>query len=179
MDINIFLCSICIYIYHSKPGSASRSVITALLAGASGLGRSLVLQMPAAFLRNVLGLSTIASKSTAVGLLSYCSRFQPILQHHFASLARPVPPPRGNFHRSYYEFMTDGIDGLNVESFLKVLGRGCPEQAKKFDGWGKLFTTDSVALKKAGVPIQQRRWILAWVEKYRFVTYRLFATALN
>jgi hypothetical protein len=54
-----------------------------------------------------------------------------------------------------------------VERFLKTIGRGTDELAPKFATWDELVQSDGAGLKKKGVAVRKRRWILNWVEKYR------------
>jgi hypothetical protein len=63
-----------------------------------------------------------------------------------------LPPARGD---------------MTVEKFLKAIGRGCAEYTDKFESWEQLMGADRWALKNAGIPIRQRKWIRNWVEKYK------------
>lgn len=65
----------------------------------------------------------------------------------------PVVPPQRN--------------GWTVERFLQRIARGCEAHVDKFASWDKLFTLRGRELKAAGIPVQQRRWILRWTEHYR------------
>ncbi|KAI0250820.1 IGR protein motif-domain-containing protein [Lactifluus subvellereus] len=71
---------------------------------------------------------------------------------HNSALLKPVPPPRG--------------DITTPESFLKAIGRGS-ETKVSFDTWDALWKTDGLALKKAGVAVRDRRYILWALERYR------------
>ncbi|CCK68905.1 mitochondrial 37S ribosomal protein mS41 KNAG_0B04700 [Huiozyma naganishii CBS 8797] len=56
----------------------------------------------------------------------------------------------------------------DVSKFLTVIGRDCAEQTELYENkWENLFEWDSAVLKEKGVPIQQRRYILLQVEKFR------------
>ncbi|KAI0004523.1 IGR protein motif-domain-containing protein [Russula compacta] len=68
------------------------------------------------------------------------------------ALLRSVPPPRG--------------DISTPESFLKAIGRGC-ETKISFDTWDNLWRTNGLALKKAGLGVRDRRYILWAMEHYR------------
>jgi hypothetical protein len=59
---------------------------------------------------------------------------------------------------------------MTVEKFLKAIGRGCAEYTDKFESWEQLMGADRWALKNAGIPIRQRKWIRNWVEKYKRVS---------
>ncbi|KAI9030870.1 IGR protein motif-domain-containing protein [Phycomyces nitens] len=64
-----------------------------------------------------------------------------------------IPEPRGK--------------ATDVEGFLKAIGRGCEENAGKFESWEKLFTADSRTMKNDGISVKQRKYILGWLEQYR------------
>ncbi|CAI4063639.1 mitochondrial 37S ribosomal protein mS41 SKDI_08G1020 [Saccharomyces kudriavzevii IFO 1802] len=56
----------------------------------------------------------------------------------------------------------------DVDSFLTKIGRNCNELKDTFENnWNNLFQWDSKTLKEKGVNIQQRRYILNQVQKYR------------
>ncbi|KAI0712145.1 hypothetical protein C8Q76DRAFT_768873 [Earliella scabrosa] len=83
------------------------------------------------------------------------------LQSVFPSLARtvvnraaqrPPPPPRGN--------ITD------AEAFLKAIGRSS-ETKLSVESWQELWQTNGFALKKAGLGVRDRRYILWCMEKFR------------
>eukprot|EP01116_Phalansterium_solitarium_P001873 TRINITY_DN11706_c0_g1_i1.p1 TRINITY_DN11706_c0_g1~~TRINITY_DN11706_c0_g1_i1.p1 ORF type:complete len:237 (+),score=23.96 TRINITY_DN11706_c0_g1_i1:93-803(+) len=63
-----------------------------------------------------------------------------------------IPPPRG---------------GMTVELFLKRIGKDCGQYADKYNSWEELFTFKRRQLKNLEIPVQQRRWILRWVHKYK------------
>ncbi|KAI8969625.1 IGR protein motif-domain-containing protein [Trametes punicea] len=65
---------------------------------------------------------------------------------------RPVPSPRGNI--------------TNPEDFLKAIGRSA-ETKLAVESWEQLWHTDGRQLKKAGLPVRDRRYILWSMEKYR------------
>jgi hypothetical protein len=68
------------------------------------------------------------------------------------ALLTPVPPPRGNI--------------ATPEEFLKAIGRGS-ETKITFDTWDSLWKTNGLSLKKAGVAVRDRRYILWAMERYR------------
>jgi len=68
------------------------------------------------------------------------------------ALLKPVPPPRGDISKP--------------EDFLKAIGRGS-ETKISFDTWESLWKTNGVALKKAGLAVRDRRYILWAMERYR------------
>ncbi len=41
------------------------------------------------------------------------------------------------------------------------------ELVPKFASWDELVLSDGEGLKKKGIAVKKRRWILSWVEKYR------------
>lgn len=61
-----------------------------------------------------------------------------------------------------------------MEDFLSRIGKECGSHVEKFKSWDELFTTSSEKMKKLEIPVKQRRWILHWVEKYRYSIFLLF-----
>lgn len=56
----------------------------------------------------------------------------------------------------------------DVETFLKLIGRGLSAQTSKIPSWDKLFTMSSEELKDAGIePARTRRYLLRWRQKFR------------
>ncbi|EJS43427.1 fyv4p [Saccharomyces arboricola H-6] len=56
----------------------------------------------------------------------------------------------------------------DVDTFLIKIGRNCSELKDTFENnWNNLFQWDSKTLKEKGVNIQQRKYILSQVHKYR------------
>ena len=56
----------------------------------------------------------------------------------------------------------------DVDTFLAKIGRNCNELKDTFENnWNNLFLWDSKTLKEKGVNIQQRRYILNQIQKYR------------
>ncbi len=53
-----------------------------------------------------------------------------------------------------------------VPLFLKAIGRGCESHASKFPSWTALFSSDASDMKKLGIPVRERKWILNWTSKY-------------
>jgi len=90
------------------------------------------------------------SLALAVRLRSSFSPFSRTFQN--STLLKPVPPPRA--------------DIPTPESFLKAIGRGS-ETKISFDTWDALWKTDGLALKKAGLSVRDRRYILWAMERYR------------
>ena len=72
-----------------------------------------------------------------------------------------------SFSSIYLLFKNNKIDGMTVEKFLKIIGRDCHNHAKIFKSWDDLMLMKTRDLKKAGVALKQRKWILRWVEKYK------------
>ena len=56
-----------------------------------------------------------------------------------------------------------------VESFLTKIGRDCAKYKDKFGSWEELFTVNREEMKKRGLSVQARRYILTWADKYRCV----------
>ena len=56
---------------------------------------------------------------------------------------------------------------MTVEGFLKKIGRGAEEHVGKFETFEALTVSSSESLKKLGIPVRRRRWILSWIEHYR------------
>jgi len=67
---------------------------------------------------------------------------------------KPVPAPR---------------NGMTHAKFLEIIGRDCSKAADQIKDWETLFTANTRRLKAMAVKTQQRKWILAWAEKYRYV----------
>ncbi|OAA71572.1 IGR protein [Cordyceps fumosorosea ARSEF 2679] len=56
----------------------------------------------------------------------------------------------------------------DVETFLKLIGRGLSRHASKFPTWEALFAMTSPQLKELGVePPRARRYLLQWMQRYR------------
>ena len=54
-----------------------------------------------------------------------------------------------------------------MQTFLEKIGRDCGQYADKFSSWEELFTMPSFVMKKKEIPVEKRRWILRWLNKYR------------
>lgn len=73
---------------------------------------------------------------------------------HKKTVTSPVPSPT--------PFVPD------VETFLKLIGRGLSKHASKFPSWDKLFTLNSPELRELGIePTRQRRYLLQKRENFR------------
>ncbi|KAI0061697.1 hypothetical protein BV25DRAFT_1992045 [Artomyces pyxidatus] len=70
----------------------------------------------------------------------------------YKDLRKSIPPQR------------DSIS--TPEAFLKAIGRAS-ETKVTYEKWGDLWKVDGAALKKAGLPVRDRRYILWAMEKYR------------
>ncbi|KAH9910011.1 IGR protein motif-domain-containing protein [Xylariomycetidae sp. FL2044] len=56
----------------------------------------------------------------------------------------------------------------NVETFLKVIGRGLSAHASKFPTWESLFSLTSDELRELGVePPRTRKYLLRWRQRFR------------
>lgn len=56
----------------------------------------------------------------------------------------------------------------DADTFLKTIGRECGELGETFENkWENLFTWDSRTMKEKGVGVQQRRYILHQVHRFR------------
>ncbi|OJJ66644.1 hypothetical protein ASPBRDRAFT_34777 [Aspergillus brasiliensis CBS 101740] len=56
----------------------------------------------------------------------------------------------------------------DVETFLKLIGRGMHKHASKLPSWDKLFTLSSTELRDLGIePARQRRYLLRKMDKFR------------
>jgi len=71
---------------------------------------------------------------------------------HVSAALRPVPPPRGS------------ID--TPTAFLTAIGRSC-ETKLKISEWPELWQMGGAGMKKAGVGVKDRRYILWSLEKFR------------
>ncbi|OJT09884.1 hypothetical protein TRAPUB_13627 [Trametes pubescens] len=65
---------------------------------------------------------------------------------------RPIPPPRGTI--------------ATPQDFLKAIGRSSETKLTP-ESWEQLFHTNGHQLRKAGLTVEDRRYILWSVEKYR------------
>ncbi|KAI0754992.1 hypothetical protein C8Q80DRAFT_402785 [Daedaleopsis nitida] len=68
------------------------------------------------------------------------------------ALQRPPPPPRGNIS--------------TPEQFLKAIGRSSDTKLSP-ESWEELWQTNGYALKKAGLGVRDRRYIMWSMEKFR------------
>jgi len=57
--------------------------------------------------------------------------------------------------------------GMTVELFLKRIGRMNDKYTDKFTSWEHFWSHDGRMLKKAGVDLRDRKYILNWMSKYR------------
>ncbi|KAJ3557651.1 hypothetical protein NM688_g1355 [Phlebia brevispora] len=82
------------------------------------------------------------------------TRFLPQLTRSVVNRAalRPVPPPKGKI--------------ATPEDFLKAIGRETDTKVTA-ESWEALWKLDGQALKKAGLAVNDRRYILWSIEKYR------------
>ncbi|RPD62381.1 hypothetical protein L226DRAFT_611040 [Lentinus tigrinus ALCF2SS1-7] len=85
------------------------------------------------------------------------ARLQPLVPSLTRSVVhraaqRPVPPPRGKI--------------TTPEDFLKAIGRSSESKLSP-ESWEQLWHTDGYQLKKAGLGVQDRRYILWSMEKFR------------
>ncbi|KYQ91304.1 hypothetical protein DLAC_08250 [Tieghemostelium lacteum] len=69
-------------------------------------------------------------------------------------------------YQPYFRF-TQPRDGYTVETFLKKIGRGCDKHVELFPQWEDLMAAEPKKLKKANVPVRERKWILHWVEEWK------------
>ncbi|KAI1789639.1 IGR protein motif-domain-containing protein [Ganoderma leucocontextum] len=53
------------------------------------------------------------------------------------------------------------------EAFLKAIGRSCETKLTGVQSWSQLWQTNSFQLKKAGLGVRDRRYILWSMEKFR------------
>jgi len=93
------------------------------------------------------------------------SKDKPFLLNGRKNLLVPfsvMPPPH-----EWKEGVVPAREGMNKEIFLRTLARGCEDLLDKFPDWDSLFLSSGYMMKKWGIPIKQRKWILYWVEKYR------------
>ncbi|KAI6782850.1 Protein FYV4 [Emericellopsis cladophorae] len=73
---------------------------------------------------------------------------------HSTRPSHPIPSPR--------PFVPD------VETFLKLIGRGLSRYASKFPSWDSLFSLTGPELQQLGIePTRNRRYLLRWMQKYR------------
>ncbi|TDZ32271.1 Protein FYV4 [Colletotrichum spinosum] len=56
----------------------------------------------------------------------------------------------------------------DVQTLLKVIGRGLSQHADKFPTWDALFSLSSDQLRELGLePPRTRRYLLTWLDRYR------------
>ena len=84
---------------------------------------------------------------------------------------RPVPKPEGEpLSSSPHLLLTVKTfieaSGLTTEKFLTLIGRGAVDKVKVTD-WNEFWKLDGHALKDAGLPVRDRRYILWCMEKFR------------
>lgn len=71
--------------------------------------------------------------------------------------SRPIPPPN----------VTPGTESIaNPRDFLKAIGRSS-ETKVQTEKWEDFWKTTGIDLKKAGLGVRDRRYILWCMEKYR------------
>lgn len=63
---------------------------------------------------------------------------------------------------------------MTVELFLKKIGRMCDQHKDLFTSWEHFWGCDGRELKKLGVPLRDRKYILNWMSKYRNGTLHVF-----
>ncbi|KII87815.1 hypothetical protein PLICRDRAFT_54858 [Plicaturopsis crispa FD-325 SS-3] len=86
--------------------------------------------------------------------------------------ARPPPPPRAPPPASASPAAPVLSTKRRVENiatphdFLKAIGRSC-ETLVSIDSWPAFWKTNTHALKKVGLGVQERRYILWCMEKFR------------
>ncbi|KAF2072063.1 hypothetical protein CYY_006629 [Polysphondylium violaceum] len=78
----------------------------------------------------------------------------------------PHAPKTVDNYVPYFRF-TEPRDGYTVESFLQKIGRNCDSHVGLFERWDDLMNTSPKKLKKAQVPVRERKWILHWVEQWK------------
>lgn len=62
-------------------------------------------------------------------------------------------------------------DIVDPTAFLNKIGRNSASVADKFKSWEHLFTASTAEMKgDMALSVKQRRWILSWIEKYRYGT---------
>ncbi|THH12552.1 hypothetical protein EW146_g7585 [Bondarzewia mesenterica] len=90
------------------------------------------------------------SFSLGASLRSFAPCFSRTLQNK--ALSRPVPPPRGSI--------------TSPEAFLKAIGRSS-ETKVSYETWEQLWHTSGIELKKNGLSVQDRRYVLWAMQKFR------------
>lgn len=70
----------------------------------------------------------------------------------FIEIAKDLPQP------------TDTVP--DVQAFLSKIGRNTAEYAENFESWESFMTMTSQQMKDKGIDTRQRRYILAWREKF-------------
>ena len=56
----------------------------------------------------------------------------------------------------------------SVKAILEKIGRNCASHASKFSSWSDLFKMSSEKMEAAGIPVRERKWILKWLNLYRY-----------
>ncbi|EGN98365.1 hypothetical protein SERLA73DRAFT_138756 [Serpula lacrymans var. lacrymans S7.3] len=87
-------------------------------------------------------------------LKSSLARLSPAFARSFQNRAalRLVPPTNGTI--------------TTPQEFLKAIGRSC-ETKLSVDNWDALWKTSGLDLRKSGVSVRDRRYIMWCMEKYR------------
>ncbi|GMM49921.1 Fyv4 protein [Starmerella bacillaris] len=55
----------------------------------------------------------------------------------------------------------------DAPTFLAKIGRNMSQYAEHFDSWDNLMNAKSKALKAKGIDTRDRRYLLAWIERYK------------
>jgi hypothetical protein len=58
-------------------------------------------------------------------------------------------------------------NAMTVELLLKKIGRDCVQHLKHFNSWDALFQARGPDMKRLEIPLKDRKYILAWLERYR------------
>lgn len=55
----------------------------------------------------------------------------------------------------------------DAATFLQKIGRNMTQYAENFETWESLMNAQSTALKEKGMPTRDRRYLLAWIERFK------------
>lgn len=91
-------------------------------------------------------------------LLALERSHHPAKEQKFYEIPLPHIPPR----------IARPRDGMTVEKFLTAIGRNAAEHIDKFESWHDLFSSQRFKMKEKGLNIQDRKYIMKWLHRYRY-----------
>eukprot|EP01126_Amoeba_proteus_P033098 TRINITY_DN323_c0_g1_i2.p1 TRINITY_DN323_c0_g1~~TRINITY_DN323_c0_g1_i2.p1 ORF type:complete len:209 (+),score=27.84 TRINITY_DN323_c0_g1_i2:84-710(+) len=71
------------------------------------------------------------------------------------------------FPRPHRPVVPEARAGMTLKLFLKKIGRDSDKHTSLFTSWEHFFSCRTEQLKKLGIPIRERKYLLRWMEYYR------------